>query len=294
MASVVDKLAMGDVERVVAEMVGDVEDVDLDELDDLARQEAALLAPMGASHDDADDEDPEAPYDLELVKPRAVDLLKLCAVSGTAVPPTIAAALGPNVPILLHHGLTPFAPAGTRPVGVWGMGYEVTLDGVDARTVSVLPATTIEEVGSVDSKVDFGLDVGGGISLLPAPLALAVATLVPGLSLPSVEMHAVAHQRFSFALRMSLSFLRVQAGPVGAGGARWNVYRGAESIDSFLPLVQTILVPSGLDRLEMTVGTWVRRRGRWGGLRRARAWKAPPQAFEVSLAGVDTPGTAGL
>jgi hypothetical protein len=52
-----------------------------------------------------------------------VDLIRLCEITGAKVPPEVRAKLGPNTAVLVHHRLTPFARAGEKSHGIWGMGY---------------------------------------------------------------------------------------------------------------------------------------------------------------------------
>jgi hypothetical protein len=87
-------------------------------------------------------------------------------------------------------------------------------------------------------------------------------------------------------IAINFSALKIQAGPIGAGGARWNIYRQQERIDLFQPLLQTLLIPSDLNRLKMSVKTWIRRSGKFGGLIGARAWEFKPVNFTVSLSGL--------
>src|SRR4051794_32561639 len=49
----------------------------------------------------------EPPFDIRVLKPRAVDLRKLYALVNQPVPADVQAALGPRVPVLLYQGLTP-------------------------------------------------------------------------------------------------------------------------------------------------------------------------------------------
>jgi hypothetical protein len=55
----------------------------------------------GGSESDA------APFDLGIPEPRAIDLRKMWKLAGHKPDAQILAALGPNVPVLLSHSITP-------------------------------------------------------------------------------------------------------------------------------------------------------------------------------------------
>ena len=131
----------------------------------------------------------------------------------------------------------------------------------------------------------FGLEVGGGFQVPQETLQLTAQ--IPGLSLTGASLHATTDQTFGLALECSFSLLEVQAGPVGAGGVRWNLYRGRERIDTYHPLFHTLRIPEGTRSLRLVVEAWVRRSGRFFGLGRARHWHYPAQEFEVSFAGLE-------
>lgn len=249
----------------------------------MARAEAALARPqLKSAAEEEDESDPDRPYDLEVVAPRAVDLRQLYRLAGKPLPPDIEAALGPRLPVLLYQGLTPFHKPGARPIGVWGMGYQVELEGgIDGRTAAIAPEDRLFRTGEIEATVDVG--VGGGGELAVPETALAVLNEVPALPLHRARVHATGHARFGLALRLDFSLLQVQAAPLGAGGARWNLYRRAERLDRFQPLVQTLLVPEGTTRLALRLTTWVRRRGWFFGLLRGREWISRPERYEVSL-----------
>lgn len=224
------------------------------------------------------------PFDLEVPRPAAYDLRRLCQLSGQPLPADLRAALGARVPILLCHGMTPFYKGGQRPTGVWGMGYQAALVGVEGDTVGFLPRSELLEVAAVDQEVTVGLEAGGGFSLVPE-LAGAMGAALP-VSLPGAKLHAATRQNLRIALSCRFGVVAVQAGPVGAGGVRWNLYRARDSIEAYQPLFHTLRLPEGVDRLQVEVRTWVRRSGRFFGLLGARHWEYPPRTFEVSLAGL--------
>ena len=228
-------------------------------------------------------DDPDDPFDVEVPRPAAYDLRKLYKLSGVEVPPEHAAALGARVPLLICHGLTPFYKGGRRPTGVWGFGYSARLIGVDGDTVAFQPSSELIEVAKVDQDVKLGLDVGGSLNLAPD---LGVGAALPGISVPSAKVYASTRQDVGLAISCRFSVVAVQAGPLAAGGVRWNMYRAKQSIEAFQPLFQTLPVPSGVKMLQFEVETWIRRSGYLFGLVGARHWHYPAQAFQVSLEGV--------
>jgi hypothetical protein len=269
-----------DLIQLTAEPDGPVDDPTLDALDDEARADAALFSPMGPETADSSDDDTGVAYQLELMKPLAVDLRRLCERADQPVPPIIDAALGPRRALLLCHAMTAFAPPGQRPAGVWGMGYQVELvDVADANTVALAPDSQVEEIGSVQTKVELGVSVGGKLSL---PAAAITGVPLP-LSIPGAELTTSTDSNFSVCIRLTLGLVQVQAGPVGAGGARWNLYRHGQDLRRSQALVQTVLVPDDLERLEVSVRTWVRKRSWLGGLRRAHQWISKPERYQLSL-----------
>jgi hypothetical protein len=256
----------------------EVEDPRLDELN---RAAISLLGPMGAS----DGEVQEEPFDLEVVKPRALDLRKLWKLAGKAVPPDVAAALGRKVPVLLYQGMTAFHKPGRRPAEVWGMGYEVRTAGDDCDTVSLAPDDRIVQVGAIDQEVEIGLSLGGELGVPEA--AIQAVNTVPGVVFNGAQVKASTDQKFALAIHFKLTLRAIQAAPVGAGGAKWNVYRQTERLDGFQALMHTLLVPRGMNRLTLTIATWVRRSGGWFGLGGSREWRNAPETYQVSLEGLE-------
>jgi hypothetical protein len=268
---------------ISTEFVEDVDDPLLTELDEIARAEESLLGPMG----DAAEEpalDVDRPYDLELVKPRAVDLRKLCKLAGKDLPQEMESSLGLRVPVLLYHGLTPFARPGERPRGVWGLGYEVRPVDVDAATVALSPDTESTKIGEINSEVRIGLSAGGEMSV-PAPV-LEAANAIPGISLQGAKLEATTDQTFALAIRVEFSMVKVEAGAIGAGGARWNVYRAGQRVVGFQPFIQTVLLPKKTRTLQLAVQPWVARRGWLFGKLGSRKFIPAPTTFDVSLEGL--------
>jgi hypothetical protein len=230
--------------------------------------------------------DPARPFDLELVAPRAVSIEKLYKLAGRPVPPDLQATLGPRVPILLYQGLTPFAQAGASPGGVWGLGYEVRPTDGYAHTIAVLPSSEVVKVASIEQKLGVQLSAGGEIKV-PEAAAAAVGAALPGLSLSGLTIGASTDQKFALAIQLDVNLIKIVAGPVGAGGARWQLYRQGERLEAFQPLVQTLQIARGLRSLSVSVTAWVRRRGWFFGRLGGCQWTLPPRMFEVPLDGLD-------
>jgi hypothetical protein len=263
-----------------------VDDPVLARLDRAARAKEEMFRTMGGAKKPAQDDDADANegYDVEIVRPRAVDVRKLARLTGGAVPSDIDAALGGRVPVLLYHGMTPFNRKGRSPQEVWGMGYEVKLAKGDGDTHSIAPQTQILKVGEWKQKFNVGISAGGTLGVpTVATTALAV---VPGFELEGAKVQASTDQQFALMLGIELNFLEVQAGPESPGGARWNLYRQHERLDRFQPLFQTILVRPGVKSLDVTIQTWVRRAGFLGTSLGAREWVQKPVRHTVSLEGL--------
>ncbi|MFZ0172122.1 MAG: hypothetical protein WAL04_10610 [Acidimicrobiales bacterium] len=269
---------MSDVMQVTAEPLGPVDDPALEALE----AESELFASMGAADEqDATSVDAEAPFELELMKPRALDLRVLYKQLHRDVPADVEAALGAHRPLLLCHAMTAFASAGERPSGVWGMGYEIALaNAEDASTVALAPDSRTHEIGSAETNVVFGLSAGGKLNA--HGLSIAGLPVLP-VGLPGVEIAAATDNSFALCAKLEIGFIEVQAGPVGAGGARWNLYRHGRDLRLSQSLLQTLLVPEDLDQLEIMVETWIRKRVLLAGLRKPWQWKSKPQPYHLSL-----------
>lgn len=246
---------------------------------------------------------PEAcPFDLEVATPYAVDLRRLCELNATKMPPEVEAKLGASVPILIYHRMTPFAQAGERSHGIWGLGYSVRPTGLpSATTVDLVPSTKLATFVSTRFKIAADMGIGGRIEL-PSSLvnigvgaggelgpagdpATAAGAIVPGWPISDARLSLSADAQFAFilGLDLDLSLLEVQAGPVGAGGARWNLYRRGKRIDVTQSLVHTLTVPQGVTGLKLRVTTWICESGFLGGP--ATRWTFA-RTFPVSLEGL--------
>jgi hypothetical protein len=249
------------------------------------RQKLASFQPIGASRPAGGDWD--APLDLRVHRPVAVDLRRVWRATKAEAPPTITAALGPRIPVLLHHVVTPFAIDGRIPGAVWGLGYEFVNESADASTVAVLPTDELLKIGSIGQDVDVGLDLRGGVGV-PGE-ALDLLDGVPGLSLSGASVRATVGQEFQFRLRMTLSLRKVVGAPVGAGGALWKMYRQDEPLDRPHTLLQTVLVAEGTREIRCTVKTWARQAGLLGTRLGAKFWSYDDEEFIVSLEGLGDP-----
>jgi hypothetical protein len=256
-----------------------VEDPILERLDEQARAEDRLYQEMGIESDRAGtaEDDSPVPYDLEPEAPRALSIERLLELNNTQPPPSLKAALGDQRAVLLLHGLTPFHRQGQRPAEIWGLGYAAKLLGCDAaRTVSYEPgnhaikAIEVNQALTVDIALDGRMQIG-----TPATDAQPLAAGLSG--------GASMRQGFALALQIEWSALEVQAGPTGAGGVRWNLYRQARRIDRHHRLLQTLLIPRDTKTLTIEIDTWVRRRGGFFGLFATREWRSPTRTYVVNV-----------
>ena len=245
----------------------------------LGRSAGGPPAPAAAPPDPA-----TCPFDLEVPPPYAVDLLRLCEINGAQVPPEIRAKLGANTAVLIYHRLTPFARAGEKSHAIWGMGYSARLIGQpSATTIGLVPDSKLNSVAVAEAEVDIGVGAGGELGL-PEGTGAAVQAATGGL-VGDMKLSLSADAKFAFILSLDLdvSLLEIQAGPVGAGGARWNLYRRGKRIDVTQSLAHTVVVPKGTASLKLAVVTWIRESG-WLGSP-ATQWTFAPQKFTVSLEG---------
>jgi hypothetical protein len=248
-------------------------------LDALEREFHQLAGNMGAPGTKGAG---ELPVDVEVVKPLAFDLRRIFALRDKAMgagESTWKDVLGQNrVPILVRHGVTPFFAPGARPRAVYALGYQATIEE-DAETIDVAPTTQMLEVGSIDQQVTFSLSSGGKFDSVSSPAADMAK--IAGIELPSVELGASVSNQAELRIRLKLELLKSQAAPVGAGGARWNLYRQDETLVGFTPLVQTMLVSPATQSLTFKVFSWAK----FGGFLGIGAQKATKeQTFTVSIA----------
>jgi len=261
----------------------DIEDPLLARIDEQQRSLKKLLRPMGVAGGTEDQLELDAtrPFDLAIPHPRLLDLRRLWELTGKPYPPEVKASVGAKHPYLVYHGLTPFHRPGEKPVGIWGLGYQVTLKNGGADTISFAPDEELLKVATLGQDMHLGLSAGGELAIPQQPLQLLNA--IPGVSLTGSKLSATTDQRFGVSISFTVTLLAVQAGPVGAGGVRWNMYRQAERLDVYHPLLQTLLIPRDVRELKFTIKTWVRRRGRFFGLLKDREWVAPTEEVTVKL-----------
>jgi len=242
-----------------------------------AQEQLESMCPVSAL-DLRADWDP--PFDLRVLRPRAIDLRKLWRLTKQPEPPGIAASLGARRPILLNHLVTPFPIDGSIPGRVWGLGYEFVVHDLDASTVSVVPSDEVMEIGKVGQSVDLGLELGGKVGI---PSVELPQTSGPTVSLSGASLRASTNQRYQFALEMRITLRKVIGAGVGIGGAQWKLYRQNEPIDQPHALLQTILVPEDAKSIRCTVKTWAKQAGFLGTRVGARFWPYQDQDFEVDL-----------
>jgi hypothetical protein len=247
--------------------------------DELLQQLAGQNEVEFREHTIADD---SCPFDLEVAAPRAVDVAKLYKLWHLNIPPTIAAALGPHFAVLLCHSVTPFYRRGQRPVGVAGLGYTATLEQSGCVTASLFPESKLVNYGKIEAELQLGLDCGGALAVPKETLTLADAA-VPGLHIAGASINATTNAQFGIAIQCSFSFIQAQAGPVGAGGARWNIYKKGQRIDLNHTLLHTLLAPDHTKQLHVCIDSWVRQPRRVLGLLKGIEWTFPRVEYDVSL-----------
>jgi hypothetical protein len=250
-------------------------DVDDDVFESLMRDEKDEFRTAALNPDE------NCPFELAVAAPRAVDVVKLYKLWKRPLPATLEASLGPHFAVMLCQSLTPFYRSGGRPVGVASLGYRIEIEPTGCVIASVFPESKLLKVGTADVKIQLGLNADGGLDV--PKTALALASGIPGLSLNGIRIDATTDTHVGVALQCEISFLQVQAGPIGQGGAGWNLYKKGQRIDIAHALVHTLLAPNGTKGLTAKIDTWVREPRRFLKLVRGREWRFPTVEYAVSL-----------
>ena len=248
------------------------------EIDDdtLTQMAAGLPADDGLEPERGDSND--APFNVGLPAPRAIDLRKLWKLAGKTPDPTIAAALGARIPILLSHGVTALPRPGRKPARVWGLGYKVEMFDVAADTVDVQPATELLDVAKVGTEVTLAIGLDGSLEV--PKQALQALNVVPGVSLTEAKVSAGLKEDANLAISFTLSVPKVISGPGdGHGGAEWNLYAQDKRLEGHQALLQTVLVPKGVTRLRLGITGWAREAGLFG----PKQWIFETATFDVDL-----------
>jgi hypothetical protein len=265
-----------DIERTL-DRPGDPQDVDDDVLTAMTRALGPTRrgpgggnAERGASND--------SPFNLGLPAPRAIDLRKLWKLAGKEADPTILAALGARIPVLLSHGVSALPRAGRKPARVWGLGYKVEMFDVAAQTVDLQPATDLLEIAQVGTEATVDIALDGSLEV-PA-LAREAIDAIPGVSLTAAKVGASVNQSAKLSISFVVSVPRVISGPGdGHGGAEWNLYAQDKRLEGHQALLQTVLLPKGVKQLKIGVTGWVREAGFFG----PREWIFETATFDVDL-----------
>jgi hypothetical protein len=295
---------MEDTSVVTASLSGEVDDPLLDAL--AAR--ASLFAPMGGDEDD-EEVDVRLPWQFAVPRPIALDVRTIYAAATTGqststresgspgpaeAPPAASTAPVASTPppvlpgsvILLRHSMTALARPGEKPPPVWGMGYTFRLLGVDdAATVSLVPDTTAETVASATGHVDVGIDARGHLDLgklLDDAAAGAIIAALP-IQIPELQLQASTGAQLSVGFRLDLQALQVQAAPLDAGGAQWNLYRRGRDLTRTQILVHTVAIPDRVETLRVRVETWVRRKTLFGRNSASNQWSPPSAEYEIPV-----------
>jgi hypothetical protein len=273
---------MDDPAVLTASLTGEVDDPVLDAL--TARE--SLLAPMGG-RDGGGEPDDALPWKLEVPPPIAVDLRRVQSALPTAdqaLAKALAAFAGSGPVVLLSHCMTALARPGEKPPPVWGMGYAVELLGIDdAATLSLAPDTEAEKVASASGHLNVSLDTTGHFGVGKVLGAVVpVLTALP-LPVPDIQFKASAETQFAISFDLELRALRVQAARTGSGGADWNLYHRGKDLAHSQVLVQTVVLPRGMDRLRVRVQTWIRRKTLLNVNRMVNQWTPPPVEHDIPV-----------
>lgn len=244
-----------------------VEDEVIDELAASAQEDEE----RGGSQSD------DAPFDLGLPEPRAMDLRQIWKDAGKKADPQILAALGPKVPILLSHSVTAFPAGSGHPPRVWGIRYQSRLLDVDARTVSVQPTTELIDVVRVGAQADIEVGLGGELSVPKE--AAAVLNALPGVVLNDARISAGLQESAEVRIQFTLSVPKVIAGPEAQGGARWHLYAQDRGLTGHQAMFQTLLIPENTRRGTVEIVSSVAAAGWFG----PREWRFETATFELAL-----------
>ena len=223
----------------------------------------------------------DCPFEMGVARPQAYDVRQLHSIIDPMTTAQANSALGPKKPVLISHSVTPFYRPNVTPTGIWGMGYEVTLHDIDASTISVFPASQMDEVARLRQDISIGLNVGGTLALTER--SLDVLNEIPGLQMRGARITASSDQTFRICITMNWSTIHVQSGPVDCGGAKWNIYRTKERIDVTQTLLHTLLIPDNIISVDVTVRTWIRCPRRVFFWNKPYQWTFPEKMFTLSL-----------
>lgn len=235
----------------------------------------------GAGADDEDalrGDDKDAPFNIAMPAPRAIDLRRLWKLAGKEPDPMITASLGAHIPVLLSHGVTAMPRPGRKPARVWGLGYKVEMYDVAANTVDVQPSTELLEIAKVgaDATIEIGLDG----SLQVSDGAAQAISAIPGVDLTAAKVGASLNETAKLAINFTVSVPKVISGlGDGHGGAEWNLYAQDKRLEGYQALLQTVLLPKGVKRLRLGVTGWAREAGFFG----PKEWIFETATFDVDL-----------
>ena len=145
--------------------------------------------------------------------------------------------------------------------------------------MAFFPESQTHTVGAIEQSLQIGIGAAGELDVPQE--ALELVGRVPGVKITGAELSATTSSRLALALSVTLTLRAIEAGPVGAGGVRWNIYRQSERLDCYQPLFQTLLVRHSERQLRFRIRTWIRSQT-WLGLG-ARQWISDWQEVTVHL-----------
>lgn len=232
----------------------------------------------GAAGDDERGDQDDAPFNLGIPAPRAIDLRKLWKLAGKEADPMITAALGARIPVLLSHAVTALPRPGRKPARVWGLGYKVEMYDVDANTVDVQPATELLDVVKVGAEATVDVSLDGSLEV--PKQARELLDSIPGVNLTGAKVSASANENAKLSISFTLSVPKVISGAGDAhGGAEWNLYAQDKRLEGQQTLLQTVLLPKGVKQLRLGVTGWAREAGLFG----PKQWVFETATFLVDL-----------
>jgi len=260
------------IEKLHPALMTDTFDEELAAFDD--EQKAAFDVTMGSDlrGSEATDDPADCPFELALGEPIALSAARVWKASGQDAPPEFRGLPDNRALTLLVHRITPFPRPGYAAARVWGLGLKVDVLDDSTNTIDFAPKSEFEEQADAEANVRLSLRASGDFAVEPE--GFEVVRAATGIGVQDLGLSGAANIGFRLGVKVSVSSLRVQAGPVGRG-VRWDLIRDDSRLTASVELLQTLAVPKGLERLPLRLTAWVRRR-RFFGRPDARIWATEP------------------
>lgn len=227
-------------------------------------------------------------FEIEIQKPRAAYLDQTSG--GLSVPGSDAHTgepIGNLRPLLVAHGMTPFARLGDKPPGIWACGLTVSFEGLtdaDIDTVDWYPRSQHRLKGEATLATTAQLKVGGSTATKLPPGLVAAVVAESGLEL-SVDGQAEAAVGLEGGVRLDLKESvyksKITAGPFGHAGNRWDIFTdSSEPPDKTHNFYQIVLLARHVRCLKIKTQAWVRGQG---------FWKLPPMEWRTRSSTIELP-----